>query len=77
MGSKEALCASCVLLHVCSLKELFLDAQTAINDCAIYDEAINDGKIVTKRTCIRDIDFIKPVQLQCKHYMKGNEGVIK
>ena len=73
-GSKECLCASCAHLHVCSLKEMFLNAQTAVDNCTMSEATItDDGKPAAKMTYIRNIEFIGPIQLKCKHYMKRNE----
>lgn len=73
-GSKETLCASCAHFHVCSLKETFLKAQVAVDNCIMSEETItDDGKPATKMTYIQNIEFIGPIQLKCKHYMKRNE----
>lgn len=75
---KVICCTSCVHRNVCSLKSQFLEAQRAIDDCAIQkSEPIGDGAYEVSMTYIRNIDFIKPVTLECAHYIKKEEVVTK
>lgn len=60
MSVKETLCTSCVHLHICSLKETFLKAQEAVDNCSMYGRR-EDG--MTKSTHIQDLDFIAPITL--------------
>ena len=70
---KETICTTCIHQDICSLKEKFLDAQKAVNGLVVYDK-LPDGKLGQVK--LRDIGFIKPVELACIHYMyKGSAGV--
>ena len=54
-------------------KEKFLDAQKAVDGLVVYDK-LPDGKLGQIK--LRDIGFIKPVELECVHYVyKGSAGV--
>ena len=63
---KETMCATCIHQHICSLKGKFLDAQKAVDGLVVYDE-LPDGKLGQVK--LRDIGFIKPVELACIHYV--------
>ena len=70
---KETMCTTCVHQDICSVKEKFLDAQKAVDGLVIYDK-LPDGKLGQVK--LRDIGFIKPVELVCIHYIyKGSAGV--
>lgn len=70
---KETMCTTCIHQDICSLKEKFLDAQKAVNGLVVYDK-LPDGKLGQIK--LRDIGFIKPVELVCIHYVyKGSAGV--
>lgn len=70
---EETMCTTCMHQDVCSLKEKFLDAQKAVNGLVVYDK-LPDGKLGQIK--LRDIGFIKPVELACIHYVyKGSAGV--
>ena len=70
---KETMCTTCIHQDICSLKEKFLDAQKAVNGLVVYDK-LPDGKL--GQVTLRDIGFIKPVELVCIHYIyKGSAGV--
>ena len=70
---KETMCTTCIHQDICSLKEKFLDAQKAVNGLVVYDK-LPDGKLGQVK--LRDIGFIKPVELECVHYVyKGSAGV--
>ena len=70
---KETMCTTCIHQDICSLKEKFLDAQKAVNGLVVYDK-LPDGKLGQVK--LRDIGFIKPVELACIHYIyKGSAGV--
>lgn len=71
-GVKETQCTRCGHREVCSLKIEFLEAQKAINDVYISRPSEDDKKAVVTR--IRDIKYIEPVELRCKHYIP-NIGV--
>ena len=65
-GVKETQCTRCSHREVCSLKEEFLAAQAAIDEAVLHRERKNDGALSMIR--IRDIKYIEPVELRCKHY---------
>ena len=70
---KETMCTTCVHQDICSVKEKFLDAQKAVDGLVVYDK-LPDGKLGQVK--LRDIGFIKPVELVCIHYIyKGSAGV--
>ena len=70
---KETMCTTCIHQDICSVKEKFLDAQKAVDGLVVYDK-LPDGKLGQVK--LRDIGFIKPVELACIHYIyKGSAGV--
>ena len=70
---KEIMCTTCIHQDICSVKEKFLDAQKAVDGLVVYDK-LPDGKLGQVK--LRDIGFIKPVELACVHYIyKGSAGV--
>ena len=70
---KETMCTTCIHQDICSVKEKFLDAQKAVDGLIVYDK-LPDGKLGQVK--LRDIGFIKPVELACIHYIyKGSAGV--
>ena len=70
---KETMCTTCIHQDVCSLKGKFLDAQKAVDGLVVYDE-LPTGLLGQVK--LRDIGFIKPVELECVHYVyKGSAGV--
>ena len=67
---KETMCTTCVHQDVCSLKGKFLDAQKAVDGLVVYDY-LPTGLLGQVK--LRDIGFIKPVELECIHYVyKGS-----
>lgn len=71
-GVKETQCTRCGHREVCSLKTEFLEAQNAIDEVYVSRPCEDGKKVVMIR--IRDIKYIEPVELRCKHYMP-NTGV--
>ena len=70
---KETMCTTCIHQDVCSLKGKFLDAQKAVDGLVVYDE-LPTGLLGQVK--LRDIGFIKPVELECIYYVyKGSAGV--
>ena len=70
---KETMCTTCIHQDICSVKEKFLDAQKAVDGLVVYDK-LPDGKLGQVK--LRDIGFIKPVELACIHYIhKGSAGM--
>lgn len=71
-GVKETQCTHCGHREVCSLKAEFLEAQKAIDEVYV-SHPCEDGKKVAM-ICVRNIKYIEPVELRCKHYIP-NIGV--
>lgn len=71
-GVKETQCTRCGHREVCSLKAEILEAQKAVDDVYISRPSDDGKKAVVTR--IRDIKYIEPVELRCKHYIP-NTGV--
>lgn len=67
---KETLCTSCVHREVCSKKEEYLTAQTAVDDILV---GLGDKGVIH----LRDIKWIRPVQLQCTYYMSNGYGTLR
>ncbi|BDE87891.1 hypothetical protein CE91St42_23490 [Oscillospiraceae bacterium] len=67
-GVKETQCTRCSHREVCSLKGEFLAAQEAINEAVLHRERKDDGAVSMIR--IRDIKYIEPVELCCRHYVR-------
>lgn len=66
-GVKETQCTRCGHREVCSLKTEFLEAQKAIDEVYV-SRPCEDGKKVGMIR-IRDIKYIEPVELHCKHHI--------
>ena len=60
---KEALCASCVHCEVCSKKEEYMAAQTAVDNLCFGATDTSTG------VYLRNIPGIRQVQLQCTYHM--------
>lgn len=75
IGVKETICTQCSHREVCSLKAEFLEAQKAVDDVYI-SRPCNDGNKVGM-IHLRDIKFIKSVELACIHYEKKKERTIR
>lgn len=69
LGVKETQCTRCGHREVCSLKTEFLEAQKAIDEVYI-SRPCEDGKKVGMIR-IRDIKYIEPVELCCKHFIRA------
>lgn len=50
------------------MKEEFLAAQKAIDEAVLHRERRDDGAMSMIR--IRDIKYIEPVELCCRHYVR-------
>lgn len=74
-GTIETLCTRCSHREVCSFKDEFLSAIKAINEVSIglSSKDPNVGCVIM----LRDITWIKPVELVCTHYEKKNEVTIR
>lgn len=69
-------CAECTHKEVCSLKEQFKAAQTAV-DQVIVSLPTETDSTNHRSIHIRDIKWIKPVDLVCIHFAKAEEFVCR
>lgn len=69
-------CAECTHKEVCSLKEQFTAAQTAVNQVTVSLPAEPDSNR-HELIRLRDIKWIKPVDLVCIHFTKGEKFVYR
>lgn len=67
MVCQETCCTHCIHREVCSLKEEFLKAQTAANGISV-NIGVDGGKYVYRE--LRQMTYIRPVQLECVHYIR-------
>lgn len=61
-GVEETLCTHCSHRDVCSLKDQYLAAQSAVNEVMVHY-----GDNAMKR--LRDFDWIERVKLKCTHFV--------
>lgn len=71
---EETMCTTCMHQDVCSLKGKFLDAQKAVDGLIVYDE-LPTGLLGQVK--LRDIGFIKPVELVCIHFIPKDTTFIR
>jgi hypothetical protein len=69
-GCKENACATCIHQGVCVYKDNFLSACNAVGDVTVYLES-------NRMIRLRDIQWIEPVDLRCKHYYKEKEVTLR
>lgn len=70
MGVQETLCTRCSHREVCSLKGQFLEAVKSANDITV---SCGEKSIIR----LRDIPWIKPIELVCTHYREDvNERTV-
>lgn len=62
-GMKETICSGCAHLQVCSLRNDMLSAISSVDNVTV---SLGDNKYAM----LRDIPWIKPVNLQCIHYLR-------
>lgn len=65
-GTKETCCTHCVHSRVCSLKEELLKMQEAVDNVKFYKQEENGLREIQ----LSNIDWIKPANLQCIHFLK-------
>lgn len=68
-GVKETICTGCTHLQVCSHKNDMLSAIEAVDNVTV---PLGDNKYAM----LRDIPWIKPVELKCIYYLR-KEAVIR
>lgn len=64
MTCRETACTTCIHLNVCAHKAEFLQAVEAVSNTTVH---LGDGRMIR----LRDMQLIKPVDLQCKHYYRA------
>lgn len=74
-GVRETPCTSCSHREVCSFKDEFLSAMKAVNEVLVGLPSKDPTVACTIK--LREITWIKPVELTCNHYKKKNEGAIR
>lgn len=67
-GCKETLCVSCSHREICFFKDEFLKAQTAVDNLQICRKSAEDA--ATCMVSLRNVPWLKPVELVCVHYVK-------
>ncbi|MCD8119714.1 MAG: hypothetical protein LUE29_09615 [Lachnospiraceae bacterium] len=70
MKREELCCEKCVHGYVCAHKTNFWKAQEAMDKITV---PIEEQEV----TFLKDMLFIKPVELQCRYYMRLKEANIK
>ena len=63
---KETQCSSCIHLDICSVKVKFLDAHRSVYELIVHSDLPGGKQGMVK---LRDIGFIKPVELKRIHYV--------
>lgn len=71
---KETMCTRCAHLPVCKYRDQFLDAQKAANNITLYGTSTEDGN--TTITKLRDVPWIKPIDLVCTYFLKSETPTI-
>lgn len=66
-GNRD-LCSICTHRLVCKYTEMMKKVQTAVNE---VDVVIGSDSNVTAFKKISDIDFIKPVNVNCKYFVQN------
>lgn len=71
-------CETCRHIQVCRFQAEFLDAQDAVNNAAItFSVPRGDGKTEYGRKYLKDIDYIQPIKLRCKHYENRHTNILR
>lgn len=75
---RENICLDCIHLSVCSLRDAFQSAQKAVDECVVSEPMTqDDGRVLMKTGYIRDIEWIKPITLQCHYYIRKGEPIVR
>lgn len=69
-GFRETACATCIHKSVCVYKDNFQSAHDAIGDVTVH---LGSNKMIR----LRDIQWIEPVDLRCKHYHYKEEVTLR
>ncbi len=71
-------CETCRHIQVCKFQAEFLDAQNAVNNAVInFSVSKEDGKTGYGIKYLKDIDYIQPIKLQCKHYENKHTSILR
>lgn len=72
-GVKETCCTKCAHKDVCQFKEEYLAAQTAVDNVSVNLPAKDER--VNRCIDLRNIPWIEPVELKCKHFIPAGPNV--
>lgn len=64
--NRELLCENCIHKEVCSLKEIYRNAQFAVERVSV---PLSNKENATD---LKNLSWIKPVQLECNHHYANN-----
>lgn len=73
-GVKETCCTRCSHRDVCQYKAEYLEAQHAVDEVNVRLESKDENSVRMIR--LRDIPWIEPVELKCKHFQQ-NTGTVR
>lgn len=73
-GVKETCCTKCSHRDVCQYKEEYLAAQAAVDEVSVNLPSKGDKSIRSIR--LRDIPWIEPAELKCRHFHQ-NTGAVR
>lgn len=73
-GVKETCCTRCSHRDVCQYKEEYLAAQHAVDEVSVHLPTKDDNSVQSIR--LRDIPWIEPVELKCRHFQQ-NTGTVR
>ena len=73
-GVKETCCTRCSHRDVCQYKAEYLEAQHAVDEVNVHLESKDENSVRMIR--LRDIPWIEPVELKCKHFQQ-NTGTVR
>lgn len=72
-GVKETCCTKCAHKDVCQFKEEYLAAQAAVDNVSVNLPAKDER--VNRCIDLRNIPWIEPVELKCKHFIPAGPNV--
>ena len=70
MTCRETACTTCIHRDVCVHKDAFLKAHEAVMDTMVHLES-------NRMIRLRDIQWIHPIDLRCKHYIYEKEATLR
>lgn len=73
-GVKETCCTRCSHRDVCQFKAEYLEAQHAVDEVNVHLPTKDENSVRMIR--LRDISWIEPVELKCKHFQQ-NTGTVR